>query len=600
MFFNRARAAAHGRNRGSRPRAGLTILALAFAIGCGGGPDVKWEPAPGGNEGPPPRAGEEGEESLGFFDDDDDEAGFSSYADALLDRYLALTPSWGRYVGLHEYDGKVADYSPAGIAKHVSVLKEAKAKLATFDAGELDDDDALDHAILTNKTNYDLFDLTQRRRHEQDPRYYTELFDVSSYINFDYAPLDQRAKALLKHEEAALAQTKHVLDNLDPVLSRPGVETAIKSYEGYAKYLRTDVKKVVSTAGEVAFRNRFLKVNEQLAKRADAIADGLRKRFLPKSDLKQHVLGVSRYKRFVRFQEGMSSLDLAAFKEQAEADLRRNKRAYLALSKKVKVTRPDRTRLLKAATDLMDKSRKFVVDKGLVTIPSDDRCVVKESPPFMRWNAAFLNMPGPYDKAKQAYYYITMPDPALPKAEQEAYIFPWGVLMATTVHEVYPGHFLHGLWQRKAPTRTQKMVDSYSFTEGWAHYVEQMMVEEGFGKDNPQNRLGQLSDALLRNCRFVVSIGIHTEGMTLEQAAKRFREDCFQDKATAREQAVRGTFDPGYFAYTVGKLQILELREELKKELGAKFELRKFHDALLGYGAPPVALIRDRVKAAMK
>lgn len=532
---------------------------------------------------------------MGFEEDD-----FSSYADGLVDAYLSLTPAWGRYVGLHQYDGKISDYSRSGIAKHVATLKKAKAKLASFEADDLSDDEALDLAILKNKTSYDLFDLTERRRHETDPRFYTELFDVSSYINFDYAPLLQRAKKLLEHEEAALLQTQHVLGNLDPVLSRPGVETAIKSYKGYAEYLRGDVEKVMSTVKDAAFQKRFSEVNEKLAKRADAIAEGLEKKVLPKADLKSHVLGVDKYKRFVMFQEGMDSLDLAAFKRQAEADLKRNKDAYVALKKKVKVTRPDRTELLAAATKLMNTSRQFVIDNELVTIPSDDQCTLQESPPFMRWNAAFLNMPGPYDTAKQAYYYITMPDPSLPKEEQEAYIFPWGVLMATTVHEVYPGHFLHGLWTRKAPTRVQKMVDSYSFTEGWAHYTEQMMVEEGFGKEDPQNRLGQLSDALLRNCRFVVSIGLHTEGMTLEQAAQRFKDDCFQDNATAREQAVRGTFDPGYFAYTVGKLQILELREELKRELGEEFDLRRFHDALLSYGAPPVALIRDRVKAAMQ
>ncbi len=549
-----------------------------------------------GSAGPPPRSGDEADDPTGFEDEDD----FASYADQLVHTYLGLTPSWGRSVGLHQYDGKVADYSQAGIVKQIGILKRAKAKLAEFDASDLSDDEALDLAILQSRTNYELFDLAERRRHQTDARFYTELLDVSSYINFDYAPLDQRAKSLLNHEEAALAQTRHVLANLDAVLSRPGVETAIKSYRGYAEYLRGDVKKLISTAGDAAFKKRFLVVNEQLAKSADGIAAGLEKRFLPKADMKSHVLGVAKYERFVMFQEGLDALDLVAFKKQAMADLERNKNAYVALSKTVKVTRPKKTQLLAAATELMDASRQFVIDKKIATIPSDDRCTLHESPPFMRWNAAFLNMPGPFDSAKQAYYYITMPDPSMSKADQEAYIFPWGVLMATTVHEVYPGHFLHGLWTRKAPTRIQKMVDSYSFTEGWAHYTEQMMVEEGFGSDNPQNHLGQLSDALLRNCRFVASIGIHTEGMTLEQAAQLFKESCFQDNATAKEQAIRGTFDPGYFAYTVGKLQILQLREELKKELGAKFDLRRFHDALLSHGAPPVALIRERVKAALR
>jgi uncharacterized protein (DUF885 family) len=248
----------------------------------------------------------------------------------------------------------------------------------------------------------------------------------------------------------------------------------------------------------------------------------------------------------------------------------------------------------------MNESREFVIAKKIVTIPSEDRCTLKETPPYMRWNAAFLNMPGPYDSAKQAFYYITLPDPSWPAAEQRDYIFPFGILLATTVHEVYAGHFLHGLWIRNAPTDVQKSIHSYSFTEGYAHYVEEMMIEQGFGTEDPQNRLGQLSDALLRNCRFVVSIGVHAEGMTMQQAEQRFMTDCFQDKATARQQAVRATFDPGFFAYTVGKVQILDLRAEAKRRLGDRFDLQRFHDALLSHGAPPVALIRKHVLAQLQ
>jgi uncharacterized protein (DUF885 family) len=220
---------------------------------------------------------------------------------------------------------------------------------------------------------------------------------------------------------------------------------------------------------------------------------------------------------------------------------------------------------------------------------------VKESPPYQRWNSAFLDPPGPFEKARNAFYYITLPDPSWPAKEQVEYVPTRGILLSTTIHEVYPGHFLQGQWVLRAPTRVQKIFSSYSFVEGWAHYGEQLMIEEGFGKADPQNRLGQLSDALLRDCRFVVSIGVHTEGMTLEAAEKRFMDECFQDKATARQQAVRATFDPGYFAYTLGKLEILALRDEAKKKLGAKFDLMRFHDELLAHGSPAVPLIRDRV-----
>jgi uncharacterized protein (DUF885 family) len=218
----------------------------------------------------------------------------------------------------------------------------------------------------------------------------------------------------------------------------------------------------------------------------------------------------------------------------------------------------------------------------------------------MQWNSAFLDGPGPFDRPDlAAYYYITLPNPSWPQQEQDDYVMSHGTLLATSVHEVFPGHFLHGQWIRRAPTRAQQMLGSYSFVEGWAHYTEQLMVEEGFGGDTPEVRLGQLGDALLRNCRFVASIGLHTKGMTLAQAEDRFVNDCFQDRATAKQQALRGTFDPGYFAYTLGKLQILKLREEVKAALGANYDARKFHDALLSHGAPPVPLLRSRVKRSL-
>jgi uncharacterized protein (DUF885 family) len=511
----------------------------------------------------------------------------------LLRERLAFKPSWGRQVGMHEHDGKVADYSLTGIQRYADWAEAAVTALDAMDEAALSPDERLDRAVLRNQLQADRFWIVDLELYRRNPRAYSELFDVSGYINFDYAPLEQRAKSLLAHERAALAQAPHLLANLHPAVSKPGVETAVKSFKGFATYLRGDVVRIVGGLGDEAFRKEFAATNEKLAAAAEHIAKRLETEWLPRGD-DSHVLGRERYLRFVEAQEGRA-IALDELERMAEADLARNKAAYQKLSKTVAITRPKATELLAGATRLMEASRRFVLDRKLVTIPSEDRATLEETPPFMRWNAAFLNMPGPYDKAKQAYYYITLPDPKWPAEEQEAYIFPWGTLMATTVHEVYPGHFLHGLWTRNAPTMAQKMIDSYSFTEGWAHYTEQLMVEQGFGRDDPQNHLGQLSDALLRNCRFVVSIGVHAKGMSLERAAERFRDDCMQDKATAREQAVRATFDPGYFAYTLGKLQILELRAEAKKQLGARFDLRRFHDALLSHGAPPVALVRERV-----
>ena len=419
---------------------------------------------------------------------------------------------------------------------------------------------------------------------------------MNAYLDRDYAPVAERAKRLLEHEKAALAQIPHVRENVSGPLSKPIVETALKIYSGYAEYLRGDVVKLVGKVGDPAFQADFAKTNLALAQAADDLAAWLKKDELPRADA-SHVLGRARYERLLLAQEGITE-PLADFEARGEADLEKNKTAYEKLAKTLTPKRPKASELLAEAARVTEQARKFVIDRRIVSLPSDERAVVKETPPFMRWNSAFLNGPGPYDPPSlPAFYYISLPDPSWPKSEQATYVPTRGILISTTVHEVYPGHFVHGLWLKKAPTRVQKSLSSYAFSEGWAHYAEQMMVDEGFGADTPGARLGQLSDALLRDCRYVVSIGIHAEGMTLARAAERFEKDCHQDKATAREQANRGAFDPGYFAYTFGKLEILRLRQEAEQKQGARFSLERFHDELLSHGAPPVLLVRDRVLA---
>ncbi|MBK8255108.1 MAG: DUF885 domain-containing protein [Polyangiaceae bacterium] len=522
----------------------------------------------------------------------------AAFSSRFITDWLNADPSKGRELGLHEYDGRVADYDKTAILKRIDALTKARAELAAIDKAALSPNEALDQAVLLQQIDLYLFRAVDMAEWQKNPRFYEDLFGVNAYLDRDYAPIADRAKQLVTHEKAALLQVKHITANLSGPLSKAVTETAIKVYKGYVDYLQNDVVKQLKDVGDAAFQSEFKQTNSSLAAEAQKIVDHLTKVELPRAD-NSHVLGPDKYKKLLFVQEGLST-SLADFKAMGEKNLLENKKAYQALQKKAKISRPQASELLAGATKLMDASREFLVKKDLVTIPTEDKAVLKETPPFMRWNSAFLNPPGPYEKvATTAFYYITLPDPSWPKKEQEEYIMPWGTLLSTTVHEVYPGHFLQGQWERKAPTRVQMTFGAYSFIEGWAHYTEQMMLEEGFGADDPQNKLGQLSDALLRNCRFAASLGIHTEGLSLDQVAKRFQKDCFQDKATAREQAVRGTFDPGYFAYTLGKIQILELREEAKKKLGDKFSLKRFHDALLSHGSPAIPLIRDRVLAEL-
>lgn len=574
-----------------RPRLAVALLLLTA---CGGPTSPAASPATGPradlattaappSPAPPAPAAAPGEAAT---------AAFVALRDRLIDAWLADDPAWARYLGLHDGDGKVADLSAAALEARVARLRAEHDALAGIAAAELAPDDALDLALMRREVELRLFKLVDLDVAHRLPQTYEELFAVNGYLDRDYAPIAERAARLLAHEKAALVQAPHAFANLTSPLSRSIAQTAVGIFHGYAEYLRGDVLTQLRGVGGDAFQRELRTTTEALAKQADALA--ARMKLEAKRGDDSHVLGPDRFRKLLAVQEALD-VPLDDFRRMGEENLASNRAAFEALAKAVEPTRPKVKELLAAATRLTDEARRFVVDRGLVSIPSEDRAEVRESPPYQRWNAAFLDASGPFEKAKSAFYYITLPDPKWSAREQAGYVPTRGVLSATTVHEVWPGHFLQGRWVERAPTRMQKMIDTYSFVEGWAHYAEQLMVEEGFRADDPETRLGQLSDALLRNCRMVVAVGVHAQGMSLAEAERRFVDDCHQDRATAREQAARAAFDPGYFAYTLGKLQILALREDAKRAAGDRFSLRRFHDALLAHGSPPVALVRQRV-----
>jgi uncharacterized protein (DUF885 family) len=513
----------------------------------------------------------------------------------ILDELLADEPSTARDLGLHEYDGKVAPVSRLGIAaRHVHLFKAA-IDLA-IEPPLLTADDALDLAELRSWVASRMFWLVDMNAPAKYPQFYEDLFAVNVYVDRDYAPLAERARRLLAQEEAALAEVGHIRENLVPPLSKPVAEVAARNFAGFATYLRGDVAKRMGKEGDDAQRKRFAIANEALAAAAQHISVWLAKE-AARGD-QSHVLGRERYRKLLNVQEGLT-VPLDEFERINEDDLAANKAAYEALAATTKpkpVTEPE---LFSTASRMMDNARAFIVDHDVVTLASSDAAVVRETPPYQRWNSASLEISGPFESARSAFFQLTIPDKSMPQRERQAYLGTLGDLLGTTIHELYPGHFVQMRWAERAPTRVQKAFNNYAFVEGWAHYSEQMMIELGFGGEDPANRLAMLRGALLRNCRFAASVGIHTKGMTVEQVEKRFADDCHQDPATAHEQAVRGTFDPGYFAYTLGKLQIVALRDEAKAKLGERFSLRRFHDTLLAHGAPPLALIHDRVLAGL-
>jgi hypothetical protein len=482
--------------------------------------------------------------------------------------FLADDPTNARDLGLHEFDGKIAPISKEALEARVARLNQAIDDLGAIDRMALSDDEALDLDELRAQVASGLFWLVDMNGPRKYPQMYEPLYSVNTYLDREYAPIEERARRLLAHEEAALEEARHVRDNLTPPLSKPVAEVASRNFAGFATYLRGDVAKVMGKVGDSDQRGRFARANEALAKTADDLAAWLKKE-ASRGD-QSHVLGAQRYARLLLVQEGLT-MPLTDFERMNDDDLAANKKAYEGLASRVQAKTVGEAAYFVTARRMTEEARNFVVDHGIVSLASRDEVAVRETPPYRRWNSASIELSGPFEEKKSAFYYLTLPDKSWPKKQREGYLGTLGDLLGTTIHEVYPGHFVQARWQERAPTRVQMAMSNYAFVEGWAHYTEQMMIEQGFGKEDPANELAMRRGALLRNCRFAASVGIHTKGMTVEQAAKRFIEDCHQDEATAHEQAVRGTFDPGYFAYTLGKLQIIALRDEVKSKLGDKF-----------------------------
>jgi uncharacterized protein (DUF885 family) len=236
--------------------------------------------------------------------------------------------------------------------------------------------------------------------------------------------------------------------------------------------------------------------------------------------------------------------------------------------------------------------RRFVEETELVSIPGEEEAQVRESPPYQRWNSAYIDIPGPYDRHLPAIYYISPPNPSWSPEERAAYLPGEADLLFITAHEVWPGHFLQFLHSNRAESLVGRLFVGYGFAEGWAHYSEELIWEAGFGAGDPQTRIGQLQNALLRNVRYLVAIGLHAGTLTVDEAERMFREQGFQDTANARQQAARGTFDPAFLNYTLGKLMVRKLREDWTVSRGGRAAWREFHDRFLSFGGPPIPVVR--------
>jgi uncharacterized protein (DUF885 family) len=530
-----------------------------------------------------------------------------AFSERFLTDHFGAHPTYAAFLGFHEYDGRVPDLSQEAIEKRVAYLREALDAINGLEGEQLGPVDWLDYQLMRDAIQFELFDLTEWRRWQIDPQTYLWPLGVDQYIKRNYAPLAERTQGLIQHLHRAPELVQQAKANLDGVPS-PGLETAIRMLQGSIAFLEEDLPLALVTLEE---SDPVLYGEFQAAQRVALTAEQDLMAFMTETLAPQagaeFAIGAEAFSKMLRYGEAVD-VSLDRLLEIGQADLARNKAAFVETAARVAPGKtpvevaklltkehPTVETLVQDAQDMLEELRQWIIDHDIVSVPYDDRCVVAETPKFMRWAFAMMDSAGPFEAStREAFYYVTPPEPDWPLEKQEEWLtqFDYHALRDTSIHEAWPGHFLNDLHFRNGPSKVSKIFSAYSFWEAWAHYCEQMMLEQGYRSRDLKLRLAQLSGALVRDVRYVCAIQMHTQGMTVDEATNRFMRDAFMEETPARAEAVRGTFDPQYLNYTLGKLMLLKLREDYAAEQGQAFDLKAFHDAFLAWGGPPVPYLR--------
>jgi uncharacterized protein (DUF885 family) len=533
-----------------------------------------------------------------------DDAALDKAVDAFIDGYFQHNPVFAASAGKHEYDGKLPDYSPAGLKATIDWLHAQRDAFAAFADDKLDQQGRFRRDYVQAVIDGNLFWLEDSGFAHDNPAFYTGDLSPSMYLTRPYAPLATRMDAFIHYQEALPKAIDQIKANFKLPLPASYIELGVNSFAGYASFFETDVPKIFAEVKDDALQARLKASNAAAIAATQGMADWLKAQ--KPNATQDFALGAEKFAKMLHATERVD-IPLDQLKAAGEADLARNLASLKSacdqfapgktLQQCVEKEAADKPQggAVEGARAQLAELRQFVVDKDLVTIPGPEQAKAEEAPPFNRWNFAYIEIPGPYEKNLPSVYYIAPPDPTWSKADQEAYIPGKSVLLFTSAHEVWPGHFLQFLHSNRSDWKFGQLFVGYAFAEGWAHYTEEMMFDAGVGGATPETHIGQLSEALLRDVRFLSAIGMHTGGMTMAESERMFREKGLQDPGNARQQAARGTYDPAYLNYTLGKLMIMQLRDDWIAAHPGPNPLKAFHDQFLSYGGPPIPLVRAQM-----
>ena len=522
-----------------------------------------------------------------------------------VDAYFAANPGFAVFAGRHEFDGQLPDLSAEGIAAQIARLEALRARAIAFQDSSLSIDYRFQRDYLVSRIDNDLFWMLDARQPSTNPAwYFNQGLDPAVYITVPYAPADVRLRAFAKYAQAVPQAVAQIKANLQTPLPRTFIEFGVSGFGGLAAFYRGDAVAAFAEVQDAALQAELKAAIEPAANAMSELAAWLESQRGTATDA--YALGPERFATMLRMTENVTT-PLDKLEAIGRADLERNLKALAGACKqyaagksvaacieKMNADKPEGGAVVGARNQLA-QLKQFLVDNKVVSIPGTEEALVEEAPAYRRQNFAYINIPGPYEKNLPSVYYIAPPDPSWPKAEQDAYVPGKADLLFTSVHEVWPGHFLQFLHSNRSSWRFGQLFVGYAFAEGWAHYAEELMVEKGLAQGAPELHIGQLLNALLRNVRYLCAIGLHTKGMTVAQCEQMFKDKAHQDAGNARQQAARGTYDPAYLNYTMGKLMIRKLREDWSADRGGEQSWQKFNDQFLSYGGPPIPLVRAQM-----
>jgi hypothetical protein len=532
---------------------------------------------------------------------------WAQFTSVFIESYFKANPFFAVQAGRHEFDGRMEDWSAAAIAAEVARMQKLRSQALAFDAA-LTPAERFERDYLLTVIDADLFWLDRARFPFSNPAWYIDRLDPDVYLNRDYAPLAKRLTGYIGYLRAIPKIAAEIRANLHTPLPPTFVQRAIDGFGGFAEFFRKDAPAVFASVQDAAAQQQLLEATAAAAAAMDGLKTWLEGELARAGG--NFALGAPLFLEMLKATERVD-VPLAQLLAAGRADLERNTQAlreacaqYLpggALTACVAKMQADKPRggAIEGARAQLADLRAFIVAKNIAGIPSEERPLVVEAPPYNRANFAYINIPGPYDKNVAYTYNIAPPDPSWTAQERAEYIPGKATLLYTSVHEVWPGHFLQFLHSNRNPSMIAALWVGYAYAEGWAHYCEEMMWEEGLGAGSAGQHVGQLTEALLRNVRFLSAIGLHTQGMTVAESERMFLERAYSDPGDARQQAARGTYDPEYLYYTLGKLMIRKLRADwVAQQSGgatgaaAQRYWHDFHDKFLSYGGPPIPMVR--------